>query len=366
MFVYDSVGNVLVKQHQGQPPQTMQQDAANRLTTLTWGSTVTGYSFNAAGNMTAENQAGAITGYICDGENRLLQTTYPDFSISKYTYQGDGMRRTKQDPKKPTRTAVRTLVWDGSDYLGRLKMAMSVYYPTVAGEIVSENRNGVESFYTPDTNGNTMRLRNVNGTVTDEWTYWPYGEVRTRTGTTPTPFTFGGVVGYYAEQLGNKFYVRARYLQTFLARWLTVDPLWPREEAYGYVQSAPTWNIDPSGLGEDMYDIFAICTCGPKWPPFSNERYNCCNPQYSQCRTECWNTYLATLAVAGLGITICGIWAAVAQALSILCAILILILVVLAIIATILLDNCLRSCKTCWTACVSIPWRCFNPPVGGG
>jgi RHS repeat-associated protein len=126
-------------------------------------------------------------------------------------------------------------------------MAMSVYYTTVAGEIVSENRNGVESFYTPDTNGNTMRLRDVNGNVTDEWTYWPYGEVRTRTGTTPTPFTFGGVVGYYAEQLSNKFYTRARYLQAFLARWLTADPLWPQESAYGYCSCSPCAYSDASG-----------------------------------------------------------------------------------------------------------------------
>jgi RHS repeat-associated protein len=128
---------------------------------------------------------------------------------------------------------------------------MSVYYTTVAGEIVSENRNGVESFYTPDTNANTMRLRVVNGIVADEWTYWPYGEGRTRTVTTPTPFTFGGVVGSYAEQLGNKFYIRARYLQALLARWLTVDPLWPDQSGYVYVSGQVTILNDPSGTDSD-------------------------------------------------------------------------------------------------------------------
>ena len=32
-----------------------------------------------------------------------------------------------------------------------------------------------------------------------------------------------------------------------LARWLTVDPIWPQQQAYEYSGSAPTVNVDPSG-----------------------------------------------------------------------------------------------------------------------
>jgi len=36
--------------------------------------------------------------------------------VSTYTYSGDGLRRTKQEPGQP----LRTMVWDGSDYLGEV------------------------------------------------------------------------------------------------------------------------------------------------------------------------------------------------------------------------------------------------------
>jgi len=93
---------------------------------------------------------------------------------------------------------------------------------------------------------------NSAGTLTDSWTYWPYGEVRTRTGTTVTPFTFVGTLGYFQDLLSKLLYVRARFLRVYLARWLTVDPLWPSEPAYPYVMCAPTLNFDPTGLSVSM------------------------------------------------------------------------------------------------------------------
>jgi hypothetical protein len=37
------------------------------------------------------------------------------------------------------------------------------------------------------------------GAQTSSTTYWPYGEVRTQTGTNPSPFGFCGVWGYYTQ-----------------------------------------------------------------------------------------------------------------------------------------------------------------------
>lgn len=70
-------------------------------------------------------------------------------------------------------------------------MAASVVYTTFAGQIVSENRGGVVKEYLPDPLGSTIALANSSA-ITDTWDYWPYGEVMTRTGSTPTPFTFVG------------------------------------------------------------------------------------------------------------------------------------------------------------------------------
>ncbi len=129
-------------------------------------------------------------------------------------------------------------------------MAMSVVYSNAFGGIIAENRGGVISDYVQDPLGSTIGLMDSTGTLTDRWEYWPWGEVVSRTGTNPTPFTFLGVIGYFKDVLDKLFYVRARHLRVELARWLTVDPLWPNRVAYSYCSDSPHLHTDPSGLDE--------------------------------------------------------------------------------------------------------------------
>jgi len=132
-------------------------------------------------------------------------------------------------------------------------MAMSVVYTTINGQIVHENRGGVEAFYAPDTLGSTVALLSTTGSVTDTYTYQPYGEIVSHVGSSVTPFTFVGTLGYYLDVSGSLIYVRARYLRQALTRWQTVDPFWPDEQAYGYCSDAPAKHTDPSGLAAIVY-----------------------------------------------------------------------------------------------------------------
>ena len=126
-------------------------------------------------------------------------------------------------------------------------MPMSVTYATVHGRLVEENRGGVVTEYVPDTLGNVIMTTNESGTVTSTTTYWPFGEVRTQTGTNPSPWGFCGVWGYLTDAV-SRMYVRARHYRADTSRWLAVDPLWPVESAYGYVGGRPTLYADPFGL----------------------------------------------------------------------------------------------------------------------
>src|SRR5471030_2003064 len=126
-------------------------------------------------------------------------------------------------------------------------MAMSVTYTTINGQIVYENRNGVQRHYVPDTLGSTIALMDSTGTITDTYTYWPFGEIRNHTGPSVTPFTYGGTIGYYLQILNNFIYIRARYLRQKLARWQTTDPFWPKSPAYIFASSAPILFVDPDG-----------------------------------------------------------------------------------------------------------------------
>lgn len=105
----------------------------------------------------------------------------------------------------------------------------TVRYTTIDGEVIAEKRNGVRKLYVPDPLGSTVALLDNTQTQTDTFTYWPYGEVRTRNGTTPTPFQFAGAQGYYSDATGRA-YIRTRYLHLQKGRWLTPDPIGFQEE----------------------------------------------------------------------------------------------------------------------------------------
>ncbi|MFN7577134.1 MAG: RHS repeat domain-containing protein [Armatimonadota bacterium] len=126
-------------------------------------------------------------------------------------------------------------------------MAMSVTYATVHGRLVEENRGGVVTEYVPDTLGNVIMTTDESGTVTSTTTYWPFGEVRTQTGTNPSPWGFCGVWGYLTDAV-SRMYVRARHYRADTSRWLTVDPLWPHQLPYAYAAGTPVTITDPSGL----------------------------------------------------------------------------------------------------------------------
>src|SRR5580693_3283285 len=106
-------------------------------------------------------------------------------------------------------------------------MPMTVTYTIFNGQTVYENRSGTESYYAPDTLGSTAALVSQTGAVTDTFTYWPYGEIKNHVGSSPTPLTYVGTLGYYLQVLGSLTYVRLGWLRQALGRWQTIDRMWP-------------------------------------------------------------------------------------------------------------------------------------------
>ena len=73
---------------------------------------------------------------------------------------------------------------------------------------------------------------------------------RSGSGATDNPFRFGGLYGYW-RHMAEPVYVRARYLNVVLGRWLSRDPLPDRDagqQAYLYAAGNPVTWVDPSGL----------------------------------------------------------------------------------------------------------------------
>ncbi|MBX7136059.1 MAG: hypothetical protein K1X67_25600 [Fimbriimonadaceae bacterium] len=130
---------------------------------------------------------------------------------------------------------------------------MKARYTVVEGEVIAQKRNGVRHLLVSDAQGSTVALMGSSSTITDTFEYWPYGEVRTRTGSTTMPFQYIGALGYYRDSSGRT-YVRARTLRTDLGRWMTADPLWPRQRTFVYCAASPITKTDRSGRRVEYFD----------------------------------------------------------------------------------------------------------------
>jgi RHS repeat-associated protein len=125
----------------------------------------------------------------------------------------------------------------------------TVRYTVIDGEVIAEKRGGVRKQYVPDPLGSTVALLDSTQKKTDTFDCWPYGEESSRTGTTPTPFRYVGTAGYYRDAV-ERNYVRARYLDSRLGRWISEDSVGYLSDwnLFRYTNAKPTILIDPSGL----------------------------------------------------------------------------------------------------------------------
>ena len=166
--------------------------------------------------------------------------------------------------------AKTTYVWDElSDNVieeyedGTLSVSYD-HEPGLYGNLLSQNRNGVTSYYHYDGRGDTVALTDDSGNVTDTKEYNAWGNVIASTGSTVSPYQFGGRNGYQTGNAG--IYVRARIYQPTVARWASVDPLFLEAgpNVYEFVESSPLGNRDPSGmetLGNEMSELHCFTDC---------------------------------------------------------------------------------------------------------
>jgi len=137
-------------------------------------------------------------------------------------------------------------------------MAVTNYY-TVGGEIIGEHTAGQSRLdYVPDALGNVTSTINQSLTVESTARFMPYGASLASSGS-GSEFAWIGTLG--SRSTGRPHieqYNRARHLSSVDGRWLSVDPQWPRESAFGYSAQNPTSAADSSGL-QNPY-------CGPRNP----------------------------------------------------------------------------------------------------
>jgi RHS repeat-associated protein len=107
---------------------------------------------------------------------------------------------------------------------------------------------GTPAFYHADGLGSVRALSDLAGALTDAYTYDAFGALRSQTGGAGQPFTF---TGEQADGELGLVFLRARYYDPAVGRFITIDPTWDgrmaRIQRYTYGLNNPIIYTDPSG-----------------------------------------------------------------------------------------------------------------------
>lgn len=160
--------------------------------------------------------------------------------------------------------AKTTYMWDelsdnvAVEYDDGVLSAVYTHEPGLYGNLLSQNRNGVTSYYHYDGLGNTVALTDDSGNVTDTKEYDAWGNIIVSTGSTVVPYQFGGRQGYRSDAITSGYFARTRQYWPQTSRWLSRDSLWPIDHVnpYVYCQLIPLTLSDPSGE-----NCVACCCC---------------------------------------------------------------------------------------------------------
>jgi RHS repeat-associated protein len=212
-------------------------------------------TFDGAGNLAKSlGPSNQRTTNTWDTENRLTRVTLPSGTVNTFTYNGDVQRVQKQDSIGTTKH-----IWDGQNIFLETDVnnVIQVTYtlePALYGDIISQRRSGITSFYLFDGLGSTTQLTNITGSVTDSLVYNSFGEILATFGSAVNPFCYVGRAGYYLDADIAALYLRARCYSPSTGRFLSRDPVQVSDASnwYVYPGNNPIRAIDPSGFDTPM------------------------------------------------------------------------------------------------------------------
>src|ERR1700686_916796 len=144
--------------------------------------------------------------------------------------------------------SVEGYVWDAAGPVQLLIKAGTTNYVTDPSGAPLEQitAGGAAYFYHADGLGSTRAVTDGRGSVVRTYTYGPYGNLSSSTGTLNNPFTYAGA---FVDGESGLVYLRARYYDPGAGDFLSRDPLVSTtRQAYAYVGDNPLNATDATGL----------------------------------------------------------------------------------------------------------------------
>jgi len=281
-YGYDNNGNYVTLTDSLKGTQTFGYDESNRLVSATGPYGGLTYTYDQIGNMTFNSQVGTYT-YPDSGASSVRPHAVSTAGANSYTYDangnmvnGAGRILIYDYENRPTNITnggqTTTFVYDGdggrvkkivgnttTTYIGKLYecetssgTTQCVKYIWAGGQRVAMKQvtNGTVDYYHGDHLGSTSVVTTATGTQEEDLTYYPYGAIRTDTGTTNVPYKY---TNQELDASTGLYFYGARYYDTTLGRFLSADTIVPDAgvpqsfNRYAYVRNNPLRAIDPSG-----------------------------------------------------------------------------------------------------------------------
>ena len=174
--------------------------------------------------------------YVYNKINSLMSSTV-DGVTTTYAYNGDRLRESKTTNGVTTRH-----IYDGTDVVADVTGDTTTNFVRGIGLIYSENMTtGDKRKYALNAHGDVAKHINADGTA-EKFNYRAYG-----IGIVGTPDPFG-YCGEYTDSETGLIYLRNRYYDPELGRFINVDPIFSGANWYAYCSGNPVNRVDPFGL----------------------------------------------------------------------------------------------------------------------
>ncbi|MFC1747382.1 RHS repeat-associated core domain-containing protein [Pseudomonadota bacterium] len=226
--------------------------------------------YNAAGTAVTET-----TDYVFNDLGKLTQVTLPNLTVIDYTYDGLGVRKTKTVTPNGGTAEVTKYLTANLFGLPHVLMEMDsdlgvkASYVYAGGQVLKEEPGtlaGSDGLYMlhGGTVGNITHVVDKNGSTQHEYEYDAFG-VRSDVSSTGTSSKHYGYTGEEFDLGSGLVYLRARYYDPSIGRFISADPYLGRlaepvtQNRFVYVHGNPVSYRDPSGLVvETGWDLFNV------------------------------------------------------------------------------------------------------------
>ena len=206
------------------------------------------YSVGELMSMGIDTQSNDIESFTYNVKNQLTGYTKGSTNAS-YTYGANGLRKSKTVGNTTT-----GFIWNGQNLAAETKGGtLKNVYSYGPDGIQYGNINGSDIFYVKDAHGNTVTTLDGAKNEIKDYSYDAFGNQFNAVSSSDTnPFRYCGE--YYDNESGN-IYLRARYYDSSIGRFVTEDPVKDGLNWYAYCSGNPVMFVDGTGYDQEKnYD----------------------------------------------------------------------------------------------------------------